>query len=512
MRTICDPAAIEPYLSDESNAFKALPETVSKVFFPESLEHLTSVLRGASAEGIRCTVSGAGTGLTGSRVPMSGGYVISMERMLKVDVPSGWEMIERQFPAGTAGIAVSRSEMLARVPPGITLDMLTEMLPDGLFYPPDPTESTAQLGGTAATNGSGSRTFYFGSTRDWIVGLTVALPNGDALRVRRGRILADDDHCIRFASDSGERYDVPCPTYQTPRVKNAAGLYAAPGMDLCDLFIGCEGILGVFAELEIKLAEKPAGLIADVAFFGSEANALGYTDEVRELRLKGIIAIEYFDSNSLAVMREKELRIKENYYAAVLVEALGDRDDVIDAIFESCERHGVLDDWSGPPEQFREFRHSLPEAVNSYVKQQHSYKLATDFAVPAAGFGEIMRGYREADEMFRKAFPRAGVHTVLFGHLGDYHLHFNFMTHNEVEMAFAKRLYVKLARKAVELGGTVSAEHGVGKKTVELDGRSVPYLQLMFGKDGLRQIAAVKRALDRKLILNVGNMLPEARF
>jgi D-lactate dehydrogenase (cytochrome) len=195
-----------------------------------------------------------------------------------------------------------------------------------------------------------------------------------------------------------------------------------------------------------------------------------------------------------------------------LVEALGDRDDTLDAIFESCGRHAVVDDWSGPPDQFREFRHSLPEAVNSYVKQQHSYKLATDFAVPAAGFREIMRAYREADETFRKAFPRAGVHAVLFGHLGDYHLHFNFITRAEAEMAFAKQLYVKLARKAVELGGTISAEHGVGKKTVELDGRVVPYLQLMFGKDGLRQIAAVKRALDPNLILNVGNMVPEGLF
>ena len=510
MRTICEPTAIEPYLSDESNAFKALPETVSKVFLPEGLEHLTSVLRGASADDIRCTVSGAGTGVTGSRVPMSGGYVISMERMLKVDIPSGWEMIERQFPVGTAEIAVSRNEMLARVPPGITLDMLTEMLPDDLLYPPDPTESTAQLGGTVATNASGSRGFHFGSTRDWIVGLTVALANGDTLRVRRGHIVADDDNCIRFASDSGERYEVPCPVYPLPRVKSAAGLFASPGMDLCDLFIGCEGILGVFAEVEIKLAENPAGLIADVAFFATEQNALGYASDIRELRFKGIIAIEYFDANSLAFIREKEQRIKQNYNAAVLVEAKGDRDETLDAIFESCGRHAVVDDWSGPPEQFREFRHSLPEAVNSYVKQQNSYKLATDFAVPAAGFREIMMGYRDADEVFRKAFPRAGVHTVLFGHLGDYRLHFNFITHTHDEMAFAKQLYVKLARKAVELGGTISAEHGVGKKTVELDGRVVPYLQLMVGKDGLRQIAAVKRALDPNLILNVGNMVPES--
>ena len=150
--------------------------------------------------------------------------------------------------------------------------------------------------------------------------------------------------------------------------------------------------------------------------------------------------------------------------------------------------------------------------MNSYLKQHESHKLATDFAVPADSFEEIMRSYREADETFKKAFLRAGVHSVIFGHLGDYHLHFNFITRTDAEMAFAKQLYVKLAKKAVALGGTISAEHGVGKKTVALDGNQVPYLQLMFGKRGLRQIAAAKRALDPHLILNVGNMVPESLF
>ncbi len=168
-----------------------------------------------------------------------------------------------------------------------------------------------------------------------------------------------------------------------------------------------------------------------------------------------------------------------------------------------------MNDWSGPPEQFKEFRHSLPDTVNSYLKQNESHKLGTDFAVPEDGFEQMMMAYREADKMLKDAFPRAGVHSVLFGHLGDYHLHFNFITHTAAELAFAKRLYVKLAQKAVQLGGTISAEHGVGKKTVELNGRQAPYLQLMFGKDGLTQIAAAKRSLDPHLILNVGNMLPE---
>ena len=509
MKTISDPAAVEPYLTDESNAFRAPLGKISEVLLPESVDDLTSILSSANSTRTPCTVSGAGTGITGARVPMQGGCVISMERLLTASVPTAWKTATCNFPAGEATIAISPDGRRARAPSGLTLDMLTEMLPDGLFYPPDPTESTAQLGGTVATNASGSRTFYYGSTREWIQGLTVVVADGDTLTIKRGEVFAADDGVLRFATNSGKRYQAPIPTYSPPRTKNAAGLYASPNMDLIDLFVGCEGILGVFAEIEIKLAKRPAELIADVAFFGSESNALAYADDVRALREKGVIAIEYFDASSLAFIRHKEPRIKHDYSAAVSVEALGDRDDTVDAILEACERYKAVDDWSGPPEQFNEFRHSLPESVNSYLKQRQSHKLATDFAVPARGFGEMMRAYRQADETFKRAFPRPGVHTVLFGHLGDYHLHFNFITCNDAEMAFAKGLYVKLAKKAVALGGTISAEHGVGKKMVEIAGREVPYLELMYGREGLEQIAAIKRALDPNLILNVGNMAPE---
>ena len=510
MKIISDPAAIEPYLADESNAFKAPLECVSKVYLPEGVQDLQSVLRDASTGDIKCTTSGAGTGVTGSRAPMCGGCVISMERMLKTEIPENWEMIEREFPVGAIRIAVSPDRTRARISPGLTLDMLNEVLPKGLFYPPDPTESSAQIGSTVATNASGSRTFYFGPTRDWIEALTVILASGEVLRVRRGEILAGSDGFLRFKTEAGGEYQVPVPTYTMPPVKNAAGLFAKPNMDLIDLFIGSEGILGVFAEIEIRLEKELSDPIADVAFFGSGRDSLEYVNGLRRLENGGIVAIEYFDGHSLAFMRENEARLREEYKAAILIEVLGDHDATLDAVAELSDKYNVLDDWSGPPEQFKEFRHSLPESVNSYLKRHDSHKLGTDFAVPLARFDEMMKAYVAVGEEFQKRFPRAGMHYVLFGHIGDCHLHFNFIAENPDEMAFAKSLYLKLAQKAVELGGTISAEHGVGKKTIELDGRVVPYLALMHGEAGLMQIAAAKRALDPKLILNVGNMLPEA--
>ena len=167
-------------------------------------------------------------------------------------------------------------------------------------------------------------------------------------------------------------------------------------------------------------------------------------------------------------------------------------------------RFGALADWTVPTERrddLRRFRHSLPESVNEFARA-HQGKLGTDLAVPREHF----RLMYEAHEAIA---GQAKVDFLIFGHIGDAHVHLNFLPRDAEEAARARRAYLQLARRAVELGGTVSAEHGVGKKTIELEpGRQVPYLRLMYGEKGLRAVAAVKRALDPTWILNQGNMIP----
>ena len=176
----------------------------------------------------------------------------------------------------------------------------------------------------------------------------------------------------------------------------------------------------------------------------------------------------------------------------------------------------LVEDWCALNEKdvagLKEFRHSLPDRVNAYLKERGSHKLGTDMVVPPGMFREMMDFYGNVAESFRKQFPRVGTHTVLFGHIGDCHLHFNFISHTEEEMARAKELYVAMARKAVSLGGTLSGEHGIGKKTLLVEGRRTPYLELMYGEKGLREIAEMKKALDPNLLLNVGNIVPSSYF
>ena len=245
--------AIARYISDESNAITARPESVSAVYFPESEEDIIEAVKVASNGKLRITTSGAGTGITGSRVPMNGGIVISMEKMLQARYHNGCMEITHKGLAGSTRIYLDEAEGIAHVAPGISLSELAATLPKKWIYPPDPTETLAFLGGTVATNASGARCFYYGPTRNWVVGLRVVLADGEILDIGRGRCFADENGTISFTSENGKEYCMGVPKYRMPAVKNAAGLYSKKGMDLIDLFIGSEGILGIISEITIKL-------------------------------------------------------------------------------------------------------------------------------------------------------------------------------------------------------------------------------------------------------------------
>jgi D-lactate dehydrogenase (cytochrome) len=226
----------------------------------------------------------------------------------------------------------------------------------------------------------------------------------------------------------------------------------------------------------------------------------------------GIMSLEYFDENSIQLARDEYPMILENVRSAVFIELISPDIDLMNELAKAQAQHGAVDDWcaltSSDIRDLKEFRHSLPDGVNAYLKRHQSYKLGTDFAVPSANFREMMETYRRTGKEFKERFPREGMHYTLFGHIGQYHVHYNFITHNSRELANAKKLYLALARKAIELGGTISAEHGVGKKTVEIDGKEKPYLELMYGPEHLNDITSLKRIFDPNKILNVGNIIP----
>lgn len=510
MRRSSDPQVIEQYADDESNTFFA--RDVEAVVFPQSAEDVAQVLQEANASGTPVTVSGGGTGLTGARVATCGGLIMSMEMMRDAQVPDGLEPATVTHQGLTYTIALDRDAQRAWCPPAITLDALDALLAPELLFPPAPTEQSAMLGGAVAENASGARTFMYGATRAWVEALEVVLPTGERLTVRRGEVTADG-RTLRFTSDAGTHHEVTAPSYDMPQTKNAAGLFAADGMDLVDLFVGSEGILGVVTRVLVRLTRRPE-LVSDTAFFGSEEAAVAHADALRQAA-DGvpIVSVEYYDPGALRFMAEQP-QVRPEHQAAIFTEVAADDFDAIEALAIIIEESAPLDDWFADSDRDREaqrtFRHALPENVNTWLRQHGTDKLCTDYAVPPEGFGHMMDAYRDSTAQFLSVTGRPASSSVLFGHIGNYHLHVDFLPADATEQDAAMQQYIVLARTAIELGGTITAEHGVGKKTLPIDGRNVPYLELMYGVEGLEEIAAAKRALDPAAVLNLGNMIPAA--
>jgi len=422
---------------------------------------VAAALRAASAAGIAVTVSGAGTGVVGGRVPF-GGWVLSLEKFTRLDVHRGY--------------AVAGAGVLLR-------DVHAAALASGQFYPPDPTETGASIGGTIACNASGSRSFRYGATGAWVERLRVVLADGRILDIGRG-------DPIDF--DPGS---VPLPAV----TKNTAGYLLRPGMDWVDLFIGSEGTLGVITEATLRLLPAPKAVLAGLLFFPSDDAAVTAVEQWRAT--VPVRMLEYFDQPSLGLLRTRFPEIPAAARAAILFdqEMESDDDPEIDVWLERLEGTGALldDSWfatsANDRERFRRFRHALPELVNDAVRRSGAMKMSTDFAVPLARNREMLAYYRRRLE---EEFPGR---YAIFGHIGDAHVHVNLFS-DPANPGPAAALVSEFARRAVEMGGTVSAEHGVGKRKAHL-------LALQYKPEHLAAMRAVKRRMDPAGILGRGTMV-----
>ena len=425
---------------------------------PANEAGVSAALREASAAGVPVTIAGAGTGVTGARVPL-GGWVLSLEKLNHLEIHSGYAV---------AG-------------PGVLLrDLHTAAQASGQFYPPDPTETSASVGGTIATNASGSRSFRYGATRRWVERLRVVLADGRVMDLARGE-------AIDF--DPGE---IPLPRV----TKNTAGYLVRPRMDWVDLFVGSEGTLGVVTEARLRLLPMPAAILAGVVFFRDDSAAVDAVEAWRGTAPARMI--EYIDAASLDLLRTRFPEIPAAARAALLIEQeLASEDDPeVDRWLERIETAGALaeDSWfatsAADRERFRRFRHSLPELVNETVRRIGSMKMHTDYAVPLDRNREVLAYYRTRLEA---EFPGR---FVLFGHIGDAHVHVNIFPDDQAK---ASALLLEFARHAVELGGTVSAEHGLGKRKKHL-------LELQYAPEHLAAMRAVKQRLDPQGLLGRGTL------
>jgi len=504
------------YLRDES---RSLGQAQS-ISFPKSEEEVIAVVHALHASLIPITVQGGRTGLAAGAVP-AGGHILNVSRMNAI---TGL----RQDADGN---------FYVRVQPGLALSSLRKMLESKKFvgarfdaasrqalraflqapeqfFPTDPTETSATIGGMVACNASGARSYHYGPARPYIEALRMVLSDGQTLALKRGGAKAQG-RCLTLQTEQGQALPVPLPAYVLPHTKNASGYFVQDDMEAIDLLIGSDGSLGGITEIELRLLPLPAVMWGVSCFLEREEQAIDLVISVRE-QIKGIASMEYFDVDALAVLRRQkqqssafaqlpevaeqfaavvyfELHCESEEEAAARLFAIG---DLLLAVGANSENTWVART-AVDLDRLMFFRHAVPEAVNMLIdarKKEHPglTKLGTDMSVPNQHLRVVMRMYREM-------LAARGLQSAVWGHIGDNHLHVNILPRDDEDYRQGKELYREWARCITDLGGAVSAEHGVGKLKAD-------FLAIMYGEENVAAMAAVKAALDPLALFGAGNL------
>jgi D-lactate dehydrogenase (cytochrome) len=460
----------------------------------------------------RVLVVGAQSSVTGGATP-AGGLVLSTERLTTI------------HEAGQGRI---------RAGAGVPLGTLQKLLHEQhRWYAPVPTFTGAFVGGVVATNAAGAATFKYGTTRAWVEGLTVVLACGHVLDIERGQVHAHRQEGFEIACPCGTRQFRPG-SYRMPAVpKCSAGYFAAPAMDLVDLFVGSEGTLGVIVEATLRdLPEPPAVALALVPV-RSEATALALVYDLRRASAEtwrtrdprgiDVAAIEHVDRRCLEIVREdgadrrQELAIAHNAEVVLIVQlelppganrssafadvaaSLGPDapDSALIRFCRTLDRHGVFDETelAMPGDerraaQFLAFREAVPTGVNRRVGEAKRLvdarieKTAADMIVPFDRFGEMMQHYREG-------YVRRGLDYAIWGHISDGNVHPNVIPKTYEDVVAGRDAILEFGRDVARLGGCPLAEHGVGRS-----GLKQTLLRQLYGAPVLEEMRAIKRALD----------------
>ncbi|MDD4293919.1 MAG: FAD-binding oxidoreductase [Candidatus Omnitrophica bacterium] len=473
-------AEIQSYLEDTSN----LAGSADILYIPENIDDLKKALADCLMSKRVVTFSAGRTGTTGGCVPQNGA-VISFERFNAINM-------------------IDESAGVLKVSAGVTLSVIESFSARyGFCLRAVPTESLACIGGAVSTAASGMRGFRYGSIRSYVLGMDVMLYDGTILNLKRGSIFADG---YKFCFESnGKKFEFDMPDYNMPDCKSQAGYYTKADMDIIDLFIGSEGTLGIILSVTLQLQKKPWSVFDGLAFFVSEHDAFNFVSSVRTARLRegfNPTSLEFLDKNSLDFVKEDFSFIPSDCMCAVYFEQESDRKEERDASLDVWMRilernNAILDtviiaETEAERAKLFDFRHKIPQNINEFLRKYSQVKLSADLAVPHDKFLKLYEFYKINAE-------QSGIRYVNFGHIGEAHLHFNFLPCTDEESFSAKKYMKEFAAKAISLGGSISAEHGVGKLKRE-------YLAMMYGKETINKMRQVKKVFDPYGMFNKGNI------
>ena len=447
-----DKSVRDAYEADASG-LHLVPDLVAR---PESVDDVIEVVRKAASDRTPITCAGAQTSTTGASITDKG-ILLSLLSLDRISPPDEKGRTINVEPGALVG-EIKRTAAAA-----------------GLLFAPDPTsEEESTIGGAIACNASGARTFKYGATRRHVCALKVVMASGELIELRRPDL-----------------------------EKNTVGYAFAH--DPIDWFIGSEGTLGIIVEAELSLLPLPHHVVGLAVLFRAERDALNFVIAARESPQLSARCIEYFDGPAIEIARSASAGlIPPDATGMVYVEEeiSDDLDSTLVRWIELIETIGadfepLVFDGEARLREARRIRHSIPTTMNergNSFRNSGGRKVSTDWAVP-------YRRLPEAIETARSLVSEAGIdEPVIYGHAGNGHPHQNFVARDARELAGIEAVVEETLRRVLALGGTVAAEHGIGKIKRR-------WLPLQMNALQISMMTAVKSELDPLGLLAPGNIL-----
>jgi glycolate oxidase len=452
LQSLCGPNRVftgaqisEDFDHDEMGTVRHMPALVVQ---PASTQEVSQIMRLANQRLLPVTPRGQGTGLVGGAVPLHGGILLDMSKMNKI-------------------LELDEATLTLTVEPGVLLMEIARFVEErGFFYPPDPGEKTATIGGNISTNAGGMRAVKYGVTRDYVRGLQVVLPSGE--------ILETGNKCVKNST----------------------------GYDLKDLITGSEGTLAVITRAILKLIPLPKKIVSLLIPFPDLETAIGVVPKLICSRSTPT-AIEFLGRD---IIRESEVYLKKPFPDAyadayLLLKFDGNSSEELEKDYESaaemCLEAGAIDVLIAETQDRQE---PIWSARGSFLEAMKATSVVDecDVVVPRDKVAEFAAFVKQVQAQVQ-------IRILSFGHAGDGNLHVNILKDNLSDEAWQAKLSIlfdQLYAKAATLGGLVSGEHGIGyaKKS---------YFAKAAGKTALAIMRGIKQVFDPNNILNPGKVIVE---
>lgn len=440
---------LQDYSHDETEDLRYLPEVV---VLPQSAEEISQLLSYCSTHHIPVTPIGARTGLSGGMLTVYGGVALSTVRMNSI-------------------LEIDTKNLQVLTQPGVIVEELQNAVAkEGLLYAPDPaSRGTCFIGGNLAENSGGPRAVKYGVTKDWVLNLEVVLANGEIIQT------------------------------------GANTLKNSTGYNLTQLFVGSEGTLGVITKATLKLLPQPRQQLLMLVSFNSASDAC---KAVSAIFRAGVVpsAMEFMERSAIelamAFSGERPIELADATAAQLLIEVDGSESaDLMsdcERIMQACEENASSEVLFADDEAQKDKLWYLRRRVGEAVKAKSVYK-EEDTVVPRYKLPELLEGIKQIGSAY-------GFNSVCYGHAGDGNLHVNILKeelNDEQWETMLPKAIRKIFELTVNLGGTLSGEHGIGLVQKE-------YMDIPFSKTSLDLMWSIKKVFDSQLVLNPGKVFPQS--